>query len=70
MSESSSSSEIEQKKESTARTIRHIGYAVFGTIALLIAITLGYVTISGHYHHQFFDPFTGDPVQLESPDNP
>ncbi len=70
MSESTQPSEIEQKAESSARRIRHIGYAVFGGTALLIAITLGYISISGHYHDTVFDPFTGDAVHTESPDNP
>ena len=70
MSEPTQRTEIEQKAESSARRIRHIGYALFGGMALLIAITLGYISISGHYHNTVFDPFTGDPVNTESPDNP
>ena len=60
-------SEPNNNEQNAARKIRHIGYALFGGTALLIAILLGYISISGHYHNRVFDPFTGDAI--ESPDN-
>lgn len=48
--------------EAFARRLRHIGYALFGGLALLIAVTLCHAAISGFYHNQVWDPFTGESV--------
>lgn len=48
--------------EALARRLRHIGYALFGGLALLLAITLAHAAISGFYHNQVWDPFTGESV--------
>ena len=56
--------------EALARRIRHIGYILFGGTALLIAITLGHAAISGCYHKQVWDPFTGESMFDEADKTP
>ena len=47
--------------EKLARTYRHIGYAIFGTLALALAVFLFASAIIAVNDHTVIDPQTGQP---------
>ncbi len=45
-----------------ARKYRHIGFAIFGGLAALVAIFLAYSAITGLQNGEIYDPITNEPV--------
>ena len=64
--EKSTPNTLSQQGESFARHLRHMGYALFGGLALILAVILAHAAISGFYHNQVWDPFTGESVADET----
>lgn len=62
-------SESNQLTEETinqlARKYRHIGFAIFGGLALLLSIFLAYSAITSIQNGEIYDPFTGAKVVTE-----
>ena len=57
--------EDEKRIASLARRLRHIGFAIFGGLALVTALFLAYCVITSMNENLVFDPFTGEPVSSE-----
>lgn len=55
----------EEEINKLARHYRHIGFAIFGGLALLLVIFLTYTVISGYNKGEVFDPSTGEKVVSE-----
>lgn len=45
-----------------ARHYRHIGFAIFGGVALLLSAILLYSALTGLNRGEVYDPFTGEKV--------
>ena len=52
--------------EKRTSRFRHIGYIVFGGATLVLAVVIAHTVISGVYHNQAMDPFTGESVSTTS----
>lgn len=55
-------SEEDQHIAAVARRLRHIGYAIFGGLALVAAICLAYCIVTDMENHDVRDPMTGERV--------
>ncbi len=53
----------EEAVEKLARHYRHIGYAFFICLALLVSFVLTHSAITGCTNNTVFDPFTGEIVE-------
>ncbi|GEM_PF-2823828 len=54
--------EDEMRIAALARRLRHIGFAIFGGLALITALFLAYCVITSMNENLVFDPFTGERV--------
>ncbi len=57
--------EDEQRIAALARRLRHIGFAIFGGLALATAVLLTYCAITSMNEDLVYDPFTGERVSGE-----
>lgn len=57
--------EDEQRIAALSRRFRHIGFAIFGGLALVTALFLSYCAITSMNDNLVLDPFTGEPVSGE-----
>ena len=69
MSESSEQQTNQAELEKVARHFRHIGFAIFGGLAALLAGTLAYAAITGYSAKEAYDPVTGQNV-MGGPEHP
>ncbi|MBO4349351.1 MAG: hypothetical protein J6A01_00190 [Proteobacteria bacterium] len=57
--------EEEERIAALSRRLRHIGFAIFGGLALVTALFLAYCVITSMNENLVFDPFTGERVSEE-----
>lgn len=70
MAEGSEKQATQTELDRTARSFRHIGFAIFGGLAAVLAGTLAYAAITGYMANEVYDPVTGENVMggTELPD--
>lgn len=54
----------EARLNARARKFRHIGFAIFGGLALVLVVFLLYSALSAYAEDNVYDPFTGQRVEL------
>lgn len=48
-----------------ARRYRHIAYALFGGLTLVLMVFVSYIVLSGYVNDDIYDPFTGESVEAK-----